>query len=150
MINEIKTMQIKAIQNCNNEMDKEIRKMQIELDNLREENSRIIEKLMIPQKKQLDFQKTFFYNTDWLTSVTLLRVIDLKKQLKQIDESKIIDLQKQKKLQKEMEQLQAKKDELMNAKQALEEEYTQMVNECEKEKEQLKEFFASIESKSNQ
>lgn len=150
MINEIKTMQIKAIQNWNNEMDKEIRKMQIEFDNLREENSRIIEKLMIPQKKQLDFQKTFFYNTDWLTSVTLLRVIDLKNQLKQIDESKIIDLQKQKKLQKEMEQLQAKKDELMNAKQALEEEYTQMVNECEKEKEQLKEFFASIESKSNQ
>ena len=110
----------------------------------------IIEKLMIPQKKQLEFQKTFFYSTDWLTSVTILRVIDLKKQLKQIDESKIIDLQKQKKLQKELEQLQAKKAELINAKQALEEEYTQMVNECEKEKQQLKEFFASIESKSNQ
>lgn len=138
MISDLAEIQIQSIVKEREKISKEIRHLRIQLDNLREENSRIIEKLTIPKSKKLDFANILLFNSDWMTSYCIFKIIELKKEINDLEEkAQSNDNSIKSKLIDELTKLTEKKNQLLSAKQSLEDEYTQLIEESEKEKEQL-------------
>lgn len=142
MISDLAEIQIQSIVKEREKISKEIRHLRIQLDNLREENSRIIEKLTIPKSKKLDFANILLFNSDWMTSYCIFKIIELKKEINdQEEKAQSNDNSIKSKLIDELTKLTEKRNQLLSAKQSLEDEYTQLIEESEKEKEQLKKIL---------
>lgn len=139
MMSDLAEIQIQSIVKEREKISKEIRHLRIQLDILREENSRIIEKLTIPKSKKLDFANILLFNSDWMTSYCIFKIIELKKEINDLEEkAQSNDYSIKSKLIDELTKLTEKRNQLLSAKQSLEDEYTQLIEESEKEKEQLK------------
>lgn len=139
MMSDLAEIQIQSIVKEREKISKEIRHQRIQLDILREENSRIIEKLTIPKSKKLDFANILLFNSDWMTSYCIFKIIELKKEINDLEEkAQSNDYSIKSKLIDELTKLTEKRNQLLSAKQSLEDEYTQLIEESEKEKEQLK------------
>lgn len=138
-MSDLAEIQIQSIAKEREKISKEIRHLRIQLDILREENSRIIEKLTIPKSKKLDFAYILLFNSDWMTSYCIFKIIELKKEINDLEEkAQSNDYSIKSKLIDELTKLTEKRNQLLSAKQSLEDEYTQLIEESEKEKEQLK------------
>ncbi|KAK8875408.1 hypothetical protein M9Y10_005573 [Tritrichomonas musculus] len=138
-MSDLAEIQIQSIVKEREKISKEIRHLRIQLDILREENSRIIEKLTIPKSKKLDFANILLFNSDWMTSYCIFKIIELKKEINDLEEkAQSNDYSIKSKLIDELTKLTEKRNQLLSAKQSLEDEYTQLIEESEKEKEQLK------------
>lgn len=145
MLNELENIQIQAVIKEKDKISKEVRSLRIVLDNLREENSKIIEKLTYPEPKKLDYASIFLFCSDWMTSINILKIIELKHQIHDL-ESKLINKDSNiiLELTKEFEDLVIKRDKLLISKQSLEDEYSQLIEENSREKEQLKAFLSQV------
>lgn len=145
MLDELIDIQIRAVINEKDKISKEVRHLRITLDNLREENSKIIEKLTHPKPKKCDFANILLFSSDWMTSINILKIIELKHQIHELElrlNNNDIDVICE--LTKELEKLSIKRDKLLISRQSLEDEYTQLIEESSKEKEQLKAFLSQI------
>lgn len=145
MLNELRDAQIQAVIKEKDIISKEVRHLRIILDNLREENSKIIEKLTCPEQKKWDFANGFLFCSDWITSINILKILELKYKIHELElKLKNNDTNAICELTKKLENLIIKRDKLLISKQSLEEEYNQLIEENNREKEQLKAFLNEI------
>ena len=133
MIQNLQRMQLEAILHENDILEKEVRKLRISLDDIRSKNTKMIEKITTAKITNEIIPNLVICYED-LTSAQLASIIKEKHNFLDSDSENEDN-------EVEMNQIVEKRDMLVKTLKSLETEYSQMIENNENEKKELKDFF---------
>ena len=126
-------MQLEAVLHENDILEKEVRKLRISLDDIRSKNTKMIEKITTAKITNEIIPNLVICYED-LTSAQLASIIKEKHNFLDSDSENEDN-------EVEMNQIVEKRDMLVKTLKSLETEYSQMIENNENEKKELKDFF---------